>query len=1661
MKVLFYIEPLTELEKPTWKDSWVNFVAQAMASLRESRSSISFCCIVGDGLEEIAKNKLKSCEIYSINHFELVPEYGSNALNIATNWYRGTVSVEIYEKMARLVRKRISPFVPDICITFSPASFIQLAFPGLPILYFEHGLFSRKPFPVTAYLDPNGMYQNSYLYINGKKISDFVPEKSDKQIVNAVRDSYLSHISNINPFRKILTKKLKGYRAVVLVALQFSQFYAYDAHAFFPDQYDLLSQTLASLPEDIAVIAVEHPEYPILSRDTLNYLSGRFSNLVWVEEFRSYPSASQYLMEFSDVVVTVSSSVGFQSLLWKKKLVILGDSHLNLIADAHDFREFNTLLARAWPEYKEHLLAWNLTRYTMPFDFLFRKGVIMEKIDKAIECASKGTYDDFFSKPYAEPEEIINYYSRDGEISNLNQTLMQRDESIAKLNQTLMQHDESIAKLNQTLMQRDESIAKLNQTLMQRDESIANLNQALMQHNDSIANLNQALMQHDESIAKLNQTLMQRDESIAKLNQTLMQRDGKIADLEDEVVRRGVWGSSLNLQLIEAQKNIHRILQSNSWKITRALREIRRWIDSPREQLSRYKKFSLKLVVKIYQLLPLSGKNKITIKYFLSKHFREILILAGVSPVGDRGNDSPRKKLTIAQTECLIEDDLNKNLSSIDIKTNSKPLISIIIPVYGKIHYTLQCLSSISLNLPEVPFEVLVIDDCSPGESWRVLSGIPGIRFFRNKTNQGFIRTCNFGASEARGEYFHFLNNDTRVTSGWLDELHQTFTRFPGTGLVGSKLIYPDGRLQEAGCIVWRDGSAWNFGKFQNPELPVYSYSREVDYCSAASILVPRHLFEELGGFDEKYCPDRYEDSDLALKVRDKGYRVIYQSMSKVIHYEGISVGTDDDASENVKTYREQNSKIFFERWSKRLSRHQDNGVDIAGAKDRCAIYRALYLDLCTPTPDQDSGSIDAYNHMLLLREMGFQVTFIPTDNFLYMPEYTSDLQRMGIEALYSPYVNSVEDHLREFGDRYDLIFVSRPNTLGLHIENIKKYCHRAKILFHTVDLHFLRMEREGRLINSSKLSQAATAMKDLELSLIANVDVATVVSAEEVTLLSDLAPNAKVRLLPYSRFIRGTQKTFSERSDIVFVGGFQHTPNIDAVVYFVKEIMPILRTQLPGVCFYVVGSKPPPEIFELETADVIIKGFVKDLGPLFDDMRLSVAPLRFGAGIKGKIGSAMAMGLPVVATSMAAEGMLLSHMKNIWIADGAVEFSNAISTLYQSENLWNQLSRSGLSYASNSWGAETAFNTLARVLEEMNIQVERKSREITLYESYTLFQKQNKFDCAENQGDSNYTTRIQQELDIYKGQVNVHELPEIFHYWSNKHLVPILKDAEIGTIEDFFSSNLINSVRRTGSSQAHLLSIGAGNCDLEVSIAKKLVDMGYSNFVLECLEINPAMIARGKQSAADRGVSDKMHFTEADFNVWKACKEYHGVIANQSLHHVMELEHLFRQIKGSLHDRGSFVISDMIGRNGHQRWPETLNLVNKYWAELTIDKKYNVLLKRFEKEYENWDCSNEGFEGVRAQDILPLLVKEFKCEKFVGFGGVVDIFIDRCFGHNFNPNSIEDLAFIDRLHAEDEIGLQSGALKPTQMRAVFVKRLSTTPFYSRGISPQMAIRDA
>lgn len=303
---------------------------------------------------------------------------------------------------------------------------------------------------------------------------------------------------------------------------------------------------------------------------------------------------------------------------------------------------------------------------------------------------------------------------------------------------------------------------------------------------------------------------------------------------------------------------------------------------------------------------------------------------------------------------------------------------------------------------------------------------------------------------------------------------------------------------------------------------------------------------------------------------------------------------------------------------------------------------------------------------------------------------------------------------------------------------------------------------------------------------------------------------------------------------------------------------------------------------------------------------------------------------------------------------------------------------------------------------------------------------------------DPAYIARLAAEIENFKDDVDIHALPDIFHYWSNKYLLETIRPFGFVHPDDFFIKQFIEVLASQSGRTARFISLGAGNCDTEVRIAEALRAAGHENFVLECLDLNPSMLARGRALAAQQGLDRHVVPVEGDFNRWRPTTPYHAVMANQALHHVLALEHLFDAVHAAIAPLdGVLITADMIGRNGHQRWPEARAIIDEFWAALPKRYKYNHQLRRYEEPFLDWDCAQGGFEGIRAQDILPLLIERFHFSLFVPFANVISPFIDRGFGHNFDATSADDRNFIDRVHARDMAEIQAGTVKPTQMFAV------------------------
>lgn len=728
-------------------------------------------------------------------------------------------------------------------------------------------------------------------------------------------------------------------------------------------------------------------------------------------------------------------------------------------------------------------------------------------------------------------------------------------------------------------------------------------------------------------------------------------------------------------QLAAENARYQELIHSSSWRLTRPLRVLARFLRGQIARLRFYAARAKTLVARGITSLRTRGFSA-TLQRVLRRH----------EPV------LTQTPLSLPETpEQFVPYQVDGLSQEGDIA------VSIVIPVYNKFHYTDVCLRAISAATSRLATEVIVVDDCSTDASFEYLQQIGGIRAIRNQKNLGFIGACNAGLAAARGEFVVFLNNDTAVQAGWLEQLIATFDLRPDAGLVGSMLIYPDGRLQESGGIIFKDGSGWNYGRFDDPAHPQYGFVREVDYCSGAAIALRRSLLEHFGGFDTLYTPAYYEDTDLAFKVRAAGLKCYVQPASKVVHFEGISSGTD--LHSGIKRFQLINQEKFLARWAEVLATHPP--APPAQAIAQSAQHRArrwiLVVDAVTPMPDQDSGSLRMINLLRLLVQEGCAVSFF-CEGRHYHEGYAQALQQLGVEILYHPYLSSEPAWLKDHGARFDAVLLSRHYVAGPLLSLVREHCRRARVIFDTVDLHFLREQRQAELAQDRVLAATAEKTKQQELAIIAASDLTLVVSPIEKQLLAQLMPQAPVDILSNIHDIPGSAADFEARADLLFVGGFQHPPNVDAVLWFVREVFDRVRLVLPEVRLHLVGSNTPPEILALASEAIVVHGFVKDIDPLLASARLSIAPLRYGAGVKGKVNMAMAHGLPVIATPCAVEGMYCQPELDVLVGESPEQYAEALLRCYQQPELWRRISAGGLANVRTHFSFEAAQRAVKRI---------------------------------------------------------------------------------------------------------------------------------------------------------------------------------------------------------------------------------------------------------------------------------------------------------------------------------------------------------------------------
>jgi glycosyltransferase involved in cell wall biosynthesis len=624
----------------------------------------------------------------------------------------------------------------------------------------------------------------------------------------------------------------------------------------------------------------------------------------------------------------------------------------------------------------------------------------------------------------------------------------------------------------------------------------------------------------------------------------------------------------------------------------------------------------------------------------------------------------------------------------LDLAVPDRPLATICIAATAPFDEVRACLGAVHAAGLDAMADVVVLDDGREGPELALLpSVVRNLRYVSLRDGSDLGDGRNDLARTARGELLAFVAPEVRVNPGWLDEAAATLRCEPQAALVCGRLAREDGMLQHAGLLATAGGMLYDYANLAQSDDPAFGFLRPVDAVSGAAFVIRRQALLDVGGFSRLFSRFGHAVADLCARLRAAGHAVLYQPLATATwHDRGCNTDADPP---NLSLPDEETLRL-----AERLHDGWPSPVAFAG--------RALVIDDDLPRPDRDAGSIATLEQMRLLRRLGYQVTFAPMHAAAIDPDAIAALAREGIALAAPPRWPSVTDYLRAEGEALDLVHIYRYPNAALLQERVRELAPRAKLVFATADLHHLR---EGRRAAMSG-RKAAAAAREAELRCMRKADATIVTSDFEHALLRDDVDAEKLVLLRWITRPVPPARGFDGRRDICFVGNFRHLPNIDGIEWFVTEVLPRVRRELPTLRLLLAGSDMPASIADLASDAVEVRGWVPSLSDLFGSVRLSVAPLRFGAGFKGKVATSLAHGLPVVGSSTSLEGTGLADGDGVMIADDPADFAHAIVRLHEDAALWGTLSARALERVAALYSPEAAMEIWRRLLEQLQLPV-------------------------------------------------------------------------------------------------------------------------------------------------------------------------------------------------------------------------------------------------------------------------------------------------------------------------------------------------------------------
>lgn len=622
------------------------------------------------------------------------------------------------------------------------------------------------------------------------------------------------------------------------------------------------------------------------------------------------------------------------------------------------------------------------------------------------------------------------------------------------------------------------------------------------------------------------------------------------------------------------------------------------------------------------------------------------------------------------------------------------PKVSVIIPMCNEVEHVYYCIRSILEKSNFNNYEVIVVDDASEKGTSFLNEHIKNLTIIKNDIQQGYIRSCNVAAGNAKGEYLLFLSHDTLVRKDWMAEMLKTFERFEGIGIVGSMHVNPDNKVKEAGGIVWSDGSKTQYGHGDEPEEAEYNFLREVDCVSGSSMMVRREVWEEAGGYDERYLLQSCEDVDICLTTWKLGYKVVYQPASVVVHYEGARYDKDVDMS--TKKQLAQCRKLFREKWQEELAQKSKKGKKIFLERSRGARYKHVLVIGQDVPATENNNTENISNLMDMLMDMGCKVAFMSTYD-RQSQQHIDTLQQKGVEVMVGDY----QDYLKENMHYFEAVVLTKVAAAIPQVVLLRNNNYKGVIINYCKTLTHLRVDQEVVTGRDLSFDLQAKLLKAHEDFVYSHADHSLLVSWDEIKYLQTYISKPMHYVPPYHFEIKKQINDFDQREGIVFAGEGSTIQDQDAIRWLLDKVYGQLHTK--GIKLTIACANTPSFVFDYKKQynllSIVSDTSVDGLDKLYATARVMVAPVRIGYGMKGRLIHAMASALPVAGTYLAFEGIPEDKDYKYTVHNTADELAGEILSLHAERDRWQQMSGAGIAYVTKHFNTASLRNTLSSIL--------------------------------------------------------------------------------------------------------------------------------------------------------------------------------------------------------------------------------------------------------------------------------------------------------------------------------------------------------------------------